>query len=165
MCRWYWESNVNTVFSGDEKILKLHHDNNMLSVFLTNISCNVVAGQVIMSWKLSIGMPLILKKFVRPRRLRSILKNFPCDFRVAFVLQKHLSCVFFRHFQVMFQTYKKALKPTYLKEKRAISRLFGKWSWRDLNPCPKTNSLFFYYHSLSFNSPSTARGQTPLRLQ
>ena len=34
---------------------------------------------------------------------------------------------------------------------------FLKVELRESNPCPKTNSLFFYYHSLLFNIPSAAR--------
>ena len=40
-----------------------------------------------------------------------------------------------------------------------------KWSRRELNSCPKTDPLFFYYHSLLFNIPSAPREQTPSGFQ
>ena len=42
----------------------------------------------------------------------------------------------------------------------SIYAVFKKWSWGESNPCPKINSLFFYYHSLLFNIPSAAREKT-----
>ena len=47
------------------------------------------------------------------------------------------------------------------------ARLFvlQKWSRRESNPCPKTNSLFFYYHSLFFFIPSALRKQTSSEFQ
>ena len=42
----------------------------------------------------------------------------------------------------------------------SIYAVFKKWSWGESNPCPKTNSLFFYYHSLLFNIPSAVREKT-----
>ena len=43
--------------------------------------------------------------------------------------------------------------------------IFQKWSRRESNPCPKTNSLFFYYHSLFFFIPSALRKQTSSEFQ
>nr|DAV77881.1 MAG TPA: hypothetical protein [Bacteriophage sp.]DAW84296.1 MAG TPA: hypothetical protein [Bacteriophage sp.] len=34
-----------------------------------------------------------------------------------------------------------------------------------MNPCPKTNSLFFYYHSPFFDIPSILRKRTSSELQ
>ena len=40
-----------------------------------------------------------------------------------------------------------------------------KWTWRELNPCPKYPPSPFYYHSLWSVIPSAAMPQTTLRFQ
>ncbi len=47
----------------------------------------------------------------------------------------------------------------------AFLRGLLEWSRRELNPCPKTNSLFFYYHSPLFDIPSVLRERTPSGFQ